>query len=83
VAFATKMKHLFFALRRRPVGVPFGDGRCIDQASFSALYVGLSPTVETGAANPKIPTRLRNMANLFSVSKYPQFALYLALIRGH
>jgi hypothetical protein len=36
-----------------------------------------------GAANPKIPTRLRNMANLFSVSKYPQFALYLALILGH
>jgi hypothetical protein len=62
----------------------FPDNRLLNhQASFSALYVGLSPTVETGAANPKIPTRLRNMANLFSVSKYPQFALYLALILGH
>jgi|GEM_PF-2697980 len=26
---------------------------------------------------------VRNMANLVSVSKYPQFALYLALILGH
>ena len=36
VVFATKIKNLFLALRRRSVGMPFGDGRRVDQAIFSA-----------------------------------------------
>jgi len=78
--FATKIEDFLFSFRRRSIGVPLGDRRRVDQASFSALCVGLSPTVETGATNSKITAGLRNMATFFSVSKYPQLALNLALI---
>src|SRR5680860_313420 len=81
--FAPKIKHLVLALRRRSIGVPLGDRRRVDHASFFALCVGLTPTVETGATNSKITTGLRNMASFFSVSKYPQLALILALSLRH
>jgi hypothetical protein len=63
--------------------VQFGDRRSIDQTSFAALSVCLSPAVEAGTTNAKIATGFGNMPYLFSVSQYPQFALNLALILVH
>lgn len=83
VIFAAKIENLFLALRRRPVGVPFWDGRRVNQACFAPLGVGLAPPVKAGAANPKIAASLCNMANLSRVAQNPQLTLNLALILVH
>jgi hypothetical protein len=63
--------------------VPFGNWRHIDQTSFTALSVSLSPSVEAGPTYAEIPASFGNMPYLFSVSQYPQLALNLALIPVH
>ena len=83
MVFATKVQNLLFALGRCSIGVPFGNGRRIDQACFSTFCVGLSPAVETGAADPEISAGLSDMVDLFSVSKYPQLALNLPFVIDH
>ena len=83
VVFATKIEHLFLALRRRSVGVPLGNRRRVDQASFAALSIGLTPTVEAGTADSKIAASPGDVTDLLGVSQYPQLALNLALILGH
>ena len=83
VVFATKIYHLFLAFRRRSVCVPFGDRRSIDQSSFAALSVSLSPAVEAGTTYAEIPAGFGNMPNLFRVLQYAQFAFNFALILVH
>jgi hypothetical protein len=83
VVFATKIYHLFLAFRRRSVCVPFGDRRSIDQSSFAALSVSLSPAVEAGTTYAEIPAGFGNVANLFGIPKYPQFAFNFTLILVH
>src|SRR6056297_2989945 len=80
---APKIKHLVLALRRRPIGMPLGNGRRVDQASFAALRIGLTPTVEAGSTYPEIAASPRNVTALLSMSQYPQLALNLALILVH
>ena len=83
VVFATKIKNLFLALGRRSVGMPFGDGRRIDQACFSGLGVGFAPAVITGATDPKIAAGLTDMADLFCIAQNPQLALNLPFVLDH
>ena len=83
MVFAAKIEDFLFALRRRAVCMPFGDGRCIVQTSFAALCISFALAVETGATDPKISTSLGDMADLFSVSQYPQFAPDLVVIFVH
>lgn len=74
MVFAPKIKNLFFSLSWRPVGIPFGDRRCVDQPRFSTLGIGPAPAIKAGATNPKITASLRNMANLIcmrSIRKPP------------
>ena len=72
MVFATKIQHLFLALGRCPIGMPFGNRRRIDQASFASLGIGIAPTVKTGTANPKIPTGPGNVADRFSAKLFCQ-----------
>ena len=80
---ASSIKHLVLTLRRRPIGMPLGNGRCIDQASFAALRIGLTPTVEAGSTCPEIAASPRDVTGLLRMSQYPLFALNLALIFSH
>jgi hypothetical protein len=77
---ASKMKNLLFELWRRPISVVFGDWRRVNQPCFTALSLVFAPPLKAGPANPEVATRLGNVADLLSISKYPQFALNLALI---
>ena len=80
MVFLTKVKHFLLAFGRCRVGEPFGDGRCIDQSSFAALSVSLSPAVEAGTTYAEIPAGFGNVANLLGIPQYPQFAFKFALI---
>lgn len=89
IDIAKARQDVFFAvpdkrrcLRSQPTGRHKPLRYCVEGLRTLNSY-SLAPTVETGAADPKIPTGLRNMANLFSVSKYVQFALYPALLFCH
>ena len=83
VILAPKIKYLVLALRRRPIGMPLGNGRRVDQASFATLRIGLTPTVEAGSTYPEIAASPRDVTDLLRMSQYPQLALDLALIFGH
>ena len=52
-------------LRRRPNGVPFGNGRRIDQANFPLFREKFAKAVEIGSTNPRISPGLSNLADLF------------------
>jgi hypothetical protein len=71
MVFATKIEHLLLALGGRPIGVPFWDRRRIDQSSFTTFSIGLAPSVKARPANPEIAARLRDVSDLFGISKYP------------
>jgi len=62
--------------------VPFWNEWSIDQACFTALNVGIVPRVNAGAANPRIPTSLGDVAEFLGVSQYRQLALNYASILG-
>jgi len=83
MVFATKIEHLFLALGGGPIGVPLGDRRCVDQTRFAALGVAFAPSIKARSANPEVAARLGNVSDVFSISKYPQLALNVALILGH
>ena len=83
VIFANKVKHFLLAFGRCSIGVPFGDGRCIDQPCFSAFCVGFAPALETGTTDPETTAGFSDMVDLFSVSKYPQLALNLPFVIDH
>jgi len=43
----------------------------------------MSPSVETGPANPKVPACLADITDLYRVLKNAEFAMDFALIVGH
>jgi hypothetical protein len=63
--------------------MPLGNGRCVDQTSFAALRIGLTPSVETGSTYHEIAANSRNATALLRMPQYPQLALDLALILVH
>jgi hypothetical protein len=83
MTFAQQMKTHFFKWRGRPVGMASRDRRCVDQPCLTAFGEVFSPSIEACPANAEVATRLCNMADLIRISKYPQFALNLALFLGH
>lgn len=77
------MTHLLLALWRRPVGLAFRERRCIDQSRFAALGEVFAPAVKARPADPDRATPLGEVPELCNLSKYPQYALNVALILGH
>src|SRR6056297_1191657 len=73
---APKIKHLLFALRSRPLGMPLGNGWRVDKASFAALRMGRASytnyrtllTYPEIAASPCDVTDLLRMLNFLSLS---------------
>jgi hypothetical protein len=47
------------------------------------LLIGISPSVEAGSADAKIPTGFAGIADLLGVLKHPKFALNIALLVRH
>ncbi len=81
--FTPKMDDLLHDFRRRLVGMIMGNGSGVGQAGFTSVGVGMSPSVETGPANPKVPACLADITDLFRVLKNAEFAMDFALIVGH
>jgi len=50
---------------------------------ITSVGVGMSPSVETGPTNPKVPACLADITDLFRVLKNAEFAMDFAQIVGH
>lgn len=83
VVFAAKTKLVLPKRGRCPVGMTFGDGRCVYKPCLTALSIGVTPTAKARSTDPEMAARPGNVADLFGRSKYSQFALNFALILGH
>ena len=83
VVFSPKMQNLFFDLWRRSVGMPFGNGLAVYQASLALRFISSSPSVETGAADAEISAGLYDGTIGLGVTKNSKFATNVALITGH
>jgi|SRR6056297_3334985 len=63
--------------------VPLGHGRRVDQASFAAHRVGLTPKIDARSTYPETPASPRDVTDLHWVWQYPQLALNIVLLRDH
>lgn len=83
VILAAKMKNLLFDLDWRAVGVSLWDRWPTHQAGLPMFAIGLTPSIETAAADAEVPTCLRNLTSLISMLKNSKLTRNLALILAH
>jgi hypothetical protein len=77
------MKNLLDDLRRCSVLGVFGDRLLPNQGSLTMLLERRLPAVEAGATDAEVPAGSTNMPRLLGMLQYLQFALNLAIFRGH
>ena len=83
VILAAQIQKLLHDLWRRLIGRVLWNRFGILQTRFAMLLIRIPPSIEAGSPNPKIPTGLAGIADLFGVLKHPQFALNVAFFVRH
>jgi hypothetical protein len=77
------MEDLLLDLDRYSIGMPLWNWWPVHQAGITMFPIGLTPTVETAAADAKISTGLGDVTGLFCVTQNTKLARDLALILAH
>jgi hypothetical protein len=65
------------------IGRVLRDCFCVLQTSFTKLLVSITPSVEAGPTNPKIPAGFAGIADLLGVLEHSKFALNVTLFVHH